>query len=135
MATVRNVITPTMDVFEAEPTPQTPWPDVQPLPTRVPMPTRMPPRNRRQGVDLGHPECHAGDVVELSGRPGLVERTRHQARLESQREHRCAEDDTEREDDSPVTRGDVPLEPGLVGDVRQRRLEEGTRPAAIPVLR
>src|SRR6056297_992215 len=49
MATVRNVATPTSDVFDAEPTPQTPCPDVQPLPTRVPTPTRMPPRNSRQG--------------------------------------------------------------------------------------
>ncbi|AAC82829.1 unknown (plasmid) [Halobacterium salinarum NRC-1] len=49
MATVRNARTPTMDVFEAEPTPQTPWPDVHPLPTRVPMPTKTPPTSSRHG--------------------------------------------------------------------------------------
>ena len=37
------------DVFDADPTPQTPWPEVQPLPMRVPIPTRMPPPNSRQG--------------------------------------------------------------------------------------
>src|SRR6056297_193598 len=68
MATVRNVATPTSDVFDAEPTPQTPWPDVQPLPIRVPIPTRIPPRNSRQGwtdVDqsVSPPTSYSSPVV------------------------------------------------------------------------
>ncbi len=49
IATSMNVATLRIDVFEPEPTPQTPCPEVHPLPSRVPIPMRIPPKNSRDG--------------------------------------------------------------------------------------
>jgi len=42
---------------EADPSPQTPWPAVQPFPMRVPMPTRTPPPRPRRPNPKGVPKA------------------------------------------------------------------------------
>ncbi len=104
IATSMKARTPASDVFEADPTPQTPWPEVQPFPTRVPIPTK----------------CHRATAATGDIRSPRATRV-------DDRVHGRAEDDAEREHEPPVTRGDVLLEPRLAGDVRERRFEERAR--------